>query len=183
MERWRRGCHVATGSLRNICTNVPQFGFIPEAKARRITTGPSCSHAAISCVPFPASASPAFPPSPTASANPSCSFGSRDIGFLRRNGRRTSAQDRRHRRRSRLRPVDVAGTHPDDCRTYQCARRGYHRHARRLCRWPAPCNAIYSGRRMGGRPRRARRRRSGCTPSSAITIIGKTERCSVTARE
>ena len=76
------------------------------------------------------------------------------------------AQDRGHRRPSRLRSLDVDRSHPRHRRTHQCVECRHHRPARRLrCRTP-PCHALHCGRRMGagvgrieGPARRARRAR------------------------
>ena len=62
---------------------------------------------------------------------------------------RFQAQDRRHRRPARLRPLDVAGAHRIDRRAYQCAQARHHRAARRLRRRASQGDALHSLQRMG----------------------------------
>lgn len=71
------------------------------------------------------------------------------------------AEDCRDRRHPCLRSLDAAGADRSHRRPHQCAQRGYHRAARRLCCRSAPGHAHHSGERMGqgaGRPESAARR-------------------------
>ena len=73
-------------------------------------------------------------------------------------------------------------SYPGDRRTHQCARRGYHRPARRLCRRASPCDALHSGQRMGAgarRPEGAARR--ACDPRQS-RLVGRQDRAARRAR-